>query len=176
VKTQTDEFLFLAWSGSVRALIVHFYVVVLHPTERQFIVVRRLLAHCTVTDLGRAEDWYARLPGRGPDAGPMPGLIEWHLGDSYASAATAGSSNAASPGCTASTRFRTRYERRADLHLGLLQLAWALICYRHLPSFWNDFLVRPGRRAARHVVADADGDGLEFWACSNGSGVPGESL
>src|SRR5215207_9865278 len=31
-------------------------------------------------------------------------------------------------------RLRTRYERRADLHLGLLQLACALICYRHLPS------------------------------------------
>jgi transposase len=30
-------------------------------------------------------------------------------------------------------RLRTRYERRADLHLGLLQLACALICYRHLP-------------------------------------------
>ena len=31
-------------------------------------------------------------------------------------------------------RLRTRYERRADLHLGLLQLACALICYRHLTS------------------------------------------
>jgi transposase len=30
-------------------------------------------------------------------------------------------------------RLRTRYERRADLHLGLLQLACALICYRWLP-------------------------------------------
>jgi hypothetical protein len=29
---------------------------------------------------------------------------------------------------------RTRYERRGDIHLGLLQLACALICYRHLPS------------------------------------------
>ena len=27
-------------------------------------------------------------------------------------------------------RLRTRYEHRADLHLGLLQLACALICYR----------------------------------------------
>lgn len=27
-------------------------------------------------------------------------------------------------------RLRTRYERRADIHLGLLQLACALICYR----------------------------------------------
>jgi transposase len=30
-------------------------------------------------------------------------------------------------------RLRTRYERRADIHLGLLQLACALICYRQLP-------------------------------------------
>src|SRR5688572_21860926 len=29
-------------------------------------------------------------------------------------------------------RLRTRYERRADIHLGLLQLACALICYRQL--------------------------------------------
>jgi transposase len=32
-------------------------------------------------------------------------------------------------------RLRTRYERRADIHLGLLQLACALICYRRLRSF-----------------------------------------
>jgi transposase len=32
-------------------------------------------------------------------------------------------------------RLPTRYEHRADIHLGLLQLACALICYRHLPSF-----------------------------------------
>lgn len=30
-------------------------------------------------------------------------------------------------------RLRTRYERRADIHLGLLRLACALICYRQLP-------------------------------------------
>ena len=29
-------------------------------------------------------------------------------------------------------RLRTRYERRGDIHLGLLQLACALICYRRL--------------------------------------------
>jgi transposase len=29
-------------------------------------------------------------------------------------------------------RLRTRYERRADIHLGLLQLACVLICHRHL--------------------------------------------
>ncbi|GAA0975068.1 VOC family protein [Nocardioides aquaticus] len=42
-----------------------------------------LMAQCTVTDLERAEDWYARLLGRGPDARPMAGLLEWHLGDAY---------------------------------------------------------------------------------------------
>jgi transposase len=32
-------------------------------------------------------------------------------------------------------RLRTRYEHHADIHLDLLRLACALICYRHLPSF-----------------------------------------
>ena len=31
-------------------------------------------------------------------------------------------------------RLRTRYEPRADIHLGLIQLACALICYRQLPA------------------------------------------
>src|SRR5690625_929320 len=31
-------------------------------------------------------------------------------------------------------RLRTRYERRADIHLGLLQLGCVLICYRQLPT------------------------------------------
>ena len=34
-------------------------------------------------------------------------------------------------------RLRTRYEHRADLDLGLLQLAGALICYRHLDTMLN---------------------------------------
>ncbi|MBK0417458.1 VOC family protein [Leucobacter sp. CSA1] len=42
-------------------------------------MIHRMLANCTVTDLDRAEQWYARLFERGPDARPMPGLIEWHL-------------------------------------------------------------------------------------------------
>ncbi|GEK78792.1 VOC family protein [Agrococcus baldri] len=46
-------------------------------------MIRRVLAHCTVTDLDRAEDWYTRLFDRAPDARPMPGLIEWHLGDTF---------------------------------------------------------------------------------------------
>lgn len=44
-------------------------------------MIHRVLAHCTVTDLNRAEYWYTRLFERAPDARPMPGLIEWHLGD-----------------------------------------------------------------------------------------------
>ncbi|WP_346139203.1 IS5 family transposase, partial [Saccharopolyspora erythraea] len=31
-------------------------------------------------------------------------------------------------------RLRTRYERRADIHLGLLRLGCVLICYRQLPT------------------------------------------
>jgi transposase len=31
-------------------------------------------------------------------------------------------------------RLRTRYEHHADIHLGLLQLACAIICYRHLET------------------------------------------
>jgi hypothetical protein len=32
-------------------------------------------------------------------------------------------------------RLRIRYERRGDIHLGLMQRACALICYRRLRSF-----------------------------------------
>lgn len=46
-------------------------------------MINRVLANCTVTDLDRAEEWYARLFDRGPDARPMSGLIEWHLGDTF---------------------------------------------------------------------------------------------
>ena len=42
----------------------------------------RVLANCTVADLPAAESWYATLFGRGPDARPMDGLLEWHLGES----------------------------------------------------------------------------------------------
>ena len=38
-----------------------------------------VLAQATVTDLDRAERWYATLLGRDPDARPMDGLLEWHL-------------------------------------------------------------------------------------------------
>lgn len=46
-------------------------------------MIRRLLASCAVSDSDRAEDWYTRLFDRAPDARPMPGLIEWHLGDTF---------------------------------------------------------------------------------------------
>lgn len=46
-------------------------------------MIHHVLAHCTVTDLDRAEEWYTRLFERGPDSCPMPGLIEWHLGDAF---------------------------------------------------------------------------------------------
>lgn len=46
-------------------------------------MIRRVLAQSTVTDLATAQDWYARLFGRDPDARPMPGLLEWHLGDTF---------------------------------------------------------------------------------------------
>lgn len=46
-------------------------------------MIQRLLANVTVSDSGRAERWYADLFERGPDARPMAGLIEWHLGDTF---------------------------------------------------------------------------------------------
>ncbi len=46
-------------------------------------MIRGVLAQTTVTDLNAAEDWYGRLLDRQPDARPMPGLLEWHLGDGF---------------------------------------------------------------------------------------------
>lgn len=45
--------------------------------------ITRALAQATGTELERAENWYAMLFDRPPDARPMDGLIEWHLGDSF---------------------------------------------------------------------------------------------
>lgn len=45
--------------------------------------IMRILAQSTVADLVVAEDWYTRLFGRQPDARPMPGLLEWHLADTF---------------------------------------------------------------------------------------------
>jgi catechol 2,3-dioxygenase-like lactoylglutathione lyase family enzyme len=43
--------------------------------------INRILAQSTVSDLAAAERWYTALFGRGPDARPMDGLLEWHLGE-----------------------------------------------------------------------------------------------
>ena len=51
------------------------------PTPGGAAVIRRVLANCTVSDLDRAERWYANLFEREPDARPMTGLIEWHFSD-----------------------------------------------------------------------------------------------
>lgn len=45
--------------------------------------LQRLLAQMTVTDLASATGFYTGLFGRGPDANPMPGLLEWRLGESF---------------------------------------------------------------------------------------------
>lgn len=45
-------------------------------------MITRVLAQCTVSDLDRARGWYGGLFERTPNAEPMPGLIEWHIGDS----------------------------------------------------------------------------------------------
>ena len=46
-------------------------------------MIQGVLAQATVSDLPLAEAWYTRLFGRAPDAKPMPGLLEWHLGEGY---------------------------------------------------------------------------------------------
>ncbi len=43
----------------------------------------RILASCTVADLERAEEWYTRVFDCEPDARPMAGLLEWHLGSDF---------------------------------------------------------------------------------------------
>lgn len=44
---------------------------------------QNVLAQATVGDLAAAQRWYSVLFGRGPDATPMDGLLEWHLGDNF---------------------------------------------------------------------------------------------
>ena len=45
--------------------------------------ITRVLAQSTVSDLAVAEGWYTRVFGSGPDSRPMPGLLEWHLGQTF---------------------------------------------------------------------------------------------
>lgn len=52
------------------------------PSEERH-MIRRILAQCTVSDIARAEQWHSLLFDRAPDLRPMPGLIEWHPGDTF---------------------------------------------------------------------------------------------
>ncbi len=45
--------------------------------------LEKVLAQITVSDLAVAEQWYSVLFERQPDARPMDGLIEWHLGEAF---------------------------------------------------------------------------------------------
>lgn len=45
--------------------------------------IHHVLAQATVSDLDTAERWYSVLFERQPDARPMAGLIEWHMGDAF---------------------------------------------------------------------------------------------
>lgn len=42
-----------------------------------------LMGNQAVADLEAAERWYTTLFDRGPDARPMEGLLEWHLGEAH---------------------------------------------------------------------------------------------
>lgn len=60
----------------------------------------RLLSNHRVADLPRAEAWYSALFGRGPDARPMGGLLEWHLSDTTGVQVWLEPDAAGSSGCT----------------------------------------------------------------------------
>jgi predicted enzyme related to lactoylglutathione lyase len=45
--------------------------------------VTRILAQAAVSDIERAVSWYSIAFDRKPDARPMEGLVEWHLGPSF---------------------------------------------------------------------------------------------
>jgi len=47
------------------------------------VTILRLLAQMTVSDSAQSIPWYSLLFGRGPDARPMDGLVEWHLADTF---------------------------------------------------------------------------------------------
>ena len=49
----------------------------------QRMTFRRLLAQSIVSDPEVAERWYTALFEGPPQARPMDGLLEWHLGDSF---------------------------------------------------------------------------------------------
>ncbi|MBD3783163.1 MAG: VOC family protein [Micrococcales bacterium] len=62
----------------------------------------RLMSNHRVADLERAERWYTALVGRGPDARPMDGLLEWHLSDTTGIQVWLEPEAAGSSGCTVS--------------------------------------------------------------------------
>lgn len=39
--------------------------------------IQTIFAVVCVSGMDRSEDWYSRLLGRGPDARPMDGLVQW---------------------------------------------------------------------------------------------------
>jgi hypothetical protein len=47
------------------------------------VTISRLLAQMTVSSSVRSIAWYSLLFGRGPDARPMDGLVEWHLSEAF---------------------------------------------------------------------------------------------
>ncbi len=52
-------------------------------TSLYSMAIQRILAQSTVSDLATADRWYSALFMRQPDARPMPGLLEWHLDDTF---------------------------------------------------------------------------------------------
>jgi predicted enzyme related to lactoylglutathione lyase len=46
-------------------------------------MVRAIYAEVVAGDLERERAWYGAVFGRSPDAAPMAGLYEWHLGDNF---------------------------------------------------------------------------------------------
>jgi predicted enzyme related to lactoylglutathione lyase len=50
-----------------------------HLASHPSVTLTRILAQSTVSELDTAERWYTALWERGPDARPMPGLLEWHM-------------------------------------------------------------------------------------------------
>ena len=80
---------------------------------------RRVLRLSSYRRLLRASGITPRIARRGAAHGSGLGKVRWVVERGFA-------------WLHALKRLRTRYERRADTHLGLLRLACALICHRQL--------------------------------------------
>jgi predicted enzyme related to lactoylglutathione lyase len=46
-------------------------------------MIRSIWAGVVADDVERERAWYEAVFGRSPDAAPMDGLYEWHLGDNF---------------------------------------------------------------------------------------------